>query len=152
MNGYIRGGHARYSLASGASRFLMGLDTAHLGDAEVGAGQQRYCPLATSRLRIGIRRFAIRDFELAAEVSRRHAHTAGERFDVKRLRVLSIDRVADAARAGEVAKTLSRGGSAGHVRGRATPIGVAQRHWASRRTTASYATPAFGWGDARRLL
>jgi hypothetical protein len=45
---------------------------------------------------------------------------AGERLDVQRLRVLPVDPVSDAAQQREVAQVLRRGGSAGHLRDRAT--------------------------------
>jgi hypothetical protein len=48
------------------------------------------------------------------------ARAAGERLDVQRLRVLPVDPVADAAQPREVAQVLHRGGSAGHLRDRAT--------------------------------
>ena len=47
-------------------------------------------------------------------------HAAGERLDVQRLRVLPVDPVADAAQPREVAQALRLGGSAGHLRDRAT--------------------------------
>jgi putative membrane protein len=56
-------------------------------------------------------------------VSGRHVRVAGERFDVQRLRVLPVDPVADAAQPREIAQVLLRGGSAGHLRDRATPQG-----------------------------
>jgi hypothetical protein len=43
---------------------------------------------------------------------------AGERLDVKRLRVLAVDPVADATKQREVTQVLRRGGSAGHMRNR----------------------------------
>jgi hypothetical protein len=51
---------------------------------------------------------------------------AGERLDVQRLRVLPVDPVADAAQPREVAQALRRGGSAGHLRDRATSQGPAR--------------------------
>jgi hypothetical protein len=50
----------------------------------------------------------------------RHVRTPGERLDVQRLRILPVDPVADAAQPREVAQVLRRGGSAGHLRDRAT--------------------------------
>jgi hypothetical protein len=44
----------------------------------------------------------------------RHVCAAGERLDVKRLCVLPVDPIADAAQPREVAQVLVRGGSAGH--------------------------------------
>jgi hypothetical protein len=46
--------------------------------------------------------------------------TAGERLDVQRLGVLSVDPVADAAQPREIAQVLDRGGTAGHLRDGAT--------------------------------
>jgi hypothetical protein len=50
----------------------------------------------------------------------RHVRATGECLDVQRLRVLPVDPVADAAQPREVAQVLRRGGSAGHLRYRAT--------------------------------
>jgi hypothetical protein len=45
---------------------------------------------------------------------------ASERLDVQRLRVLPVDPVVKAAQPREVAQVMPRGGSAGHLRDRAT--------------------------------
>jgi hypothetical protein len=57
---------------------------------------------------------------LAAEVPGRHVRIAGERLDIQRLGVLAVDPVADAAQPGKVAQVLLVGGSASHLRDRAT--------------------------------
>ena len=93
---------------------------ADLGDAEVAAPQQRHRALDAPRHQVAVRRLAVGQPELAAEVPGRHVHAAGERLDVQRLRVLPVDPVADAAQPREVAQALLRGGSAGHPRDRAT--------------------------------
>ena len=51
-----------------------------------------------------VRRFAVGEPELAAEVPGRHVLAAGERLDVQRLRVLPVDSVADAAQPHEVGR------------------------------------------------
>jgi hypothetical protein len=45
---------------------------------------------------------------------------AGECLDVQRLRVFSVDPIADTAQPREVAQMLRRSGPAGHLRNRAT--------------------------------
>jgi hypothetical protein len=50
----------------------------------------------------------------------RHVRAAGECLDVQRLLVLPVDPVANAAQPREVAQVLRCGGSAGHLRDRAT--------------------------------
>src|SRR5205807_8892525 len=87
-----------------------------LGDAEVATTQQRHRALDAPRHQVAVRRLAVGEPELAAEVPGRHVRAAGERLDVQRLRVLSVDPVADAAQPREVAQVLRRGGSAGHLR------------------------------------
>jgi len=69
---------------------------------------------------VAVRRLAVGEPELAAEVPGRHVRAAGERLDVQRLRVLPVDPVADPAQPREVAQVLRRGGSAGYLRDRAT--------------------------------
>jgi hypothetical protein len=91
-------------------------------------GLRRYVLRRTQRHRafdapghqVAVRRLAVGEPELAAEVPGRHVHAAGERLDVQRLRVLPVDPVANAAQPREVAQVLRRGGSAGHLRNRAT--------------------------------
>ena len=87
---------------------------ADLGDAEVAAPQQRHRPLDAPRHQVAVRRLAVGEPELAAEVPGRHVRAAGERLDVQRLRVLAVDPVANPAQPREVAQVLRRGGTAGH--------------------------------------
>src|SRR5271155_4812113 len=103
--------------AEGAQRRVADCDT-DLGDAEVATTQQRHRALDAPRHQIAVRRIAVCEPELAAEVPGRHVRTAGERLDVQRLRVLPVDPVADAAQPCEVAQMLVRGGSAGHTQDR----------------------------------
>ena len=110
---------------------------ADLGDAEVAAAQQRHRALDAPRHQVGVRRLAVGEPELAAEVPGRHVHAAGERLDVQRLRVLPVDPVADAAQPREVAQVLRRGGSAGHLRDRATSHRSCLAPLASRPHSAS---------------
>src|SRR5262249_39008027 len=86
-----------------------------LGDAEVAAAQQRHRALNPPRHQVAVRRFAVGEPELAAEVPGRHVRAAGERLDVQRLRVLPVDPVADAPQPREVAQVLRCGGPAGHL-------------------------------------
>src|ERR671930_672929 len=88
---------------------------ADLGDAEVATAQQRHRSLDAPRHEVAVRRFAVGEPELAAEVPGRHVRVAGERLDVQRLRVLPVDPVADAPQSREVAEVLLRGGTAGHA-------------------------------------
>ena len=83
---------------------------ADLGDAEVATTQQRHRALDPPRHQVAVRRLAVGEPELAAEVPGRHVRAAGERLDVQRLRVLPVDPVADAAQPREVAQVLRRGG------------------------------------------
>ena len=110
--------------AEGAQRRAADRET-DLGDAEVATTQQRHRALDAPRHQVGVRRLAVGEPELAAEVPGRHVRAAGERLDVQRLRVLPVDPVADAAQPREVAQVLRRGGSAGHLRDRATSQGPA---------------------------
>ena len=79
---------------------------ADLGDAEVAAAQQRHRALDAPRHQVAVRRLAVGELELAAEVPGRHVRAAGERLDVQRLRVLPVDPVADPAQPREVAQVL----------------------------------------------
>ena len=99
---------------------------ADLGDAEVATTQQRHRALDAPRHQIAVRRLAVGEPELAAEVPGRHVRAAGERLDVQRLRVLPVDPVANAAQPREVAQVLRCGGSAGHLRDHATSHRSAQ--------------------------
>src|SRR5439155_9763459 len=90
------------------------------GDAEVATAQQRHRALDTPRHQVRVRRLAVREPELAAEVPGRHVRATGERLDVQWLRVLPVHPVADAAQPGEVAQALLLGGAAGHLRDGAT--------------------------------
>jgi hypothetical protein len=74
---------------------------------------------------MGVRRLAVGEPELAAEVPGRQVRAAGERLDVQRLRVLPVDPVADAAQPRTVTQVLRRRWAAGHLRGRATRAGGA---------------------------
>src|SRR4029453_18255655 len=82
--------------AEGAKRSAADLET-DLSDAEVTTAQQRHRALDAPRHQIGVRRLAVSEPELAAEVPGRHVHTPGQRLDVQRLRVLPVAPVADAA-------------------------------------------------------
>ena len=82
--------------AEGAERRAADLE-ADVGDAEVAATQQRHRALDAPRHQVGVRRLAVGEPELAAEVPGRHVHAAGERLDVQRLGVLPVDPVANAA-------------------------------------------------------
>ena len=95
--------------AEGAQRRAADRET-DLGDAEVAAAQQRHRSLDAPRHQIAVRRLAVGEAELAAEMPGRHVRAAGERLDVQRLRVLPVDPVADAAQPREVAQVLRRGG------------------------------------------
>ena len=79
---------------------------ADLGDAEVAATQQRHRPLDAPRHEVAVRRLAVGQPELAAEVPGRHVRVARERLDVQRLRVLAVDPVTDAAQPREVLQVL----------------------------------------------
>ena len=82
---------------------------ADLGDAEVAATQQRHGPLDAPRHQVAVRRLAVGEPELAAEVPGRHVRAAGQRLDVERLRVLPVDPVANPAQQGEIAQVLRFG-------------------------------------------
>ena len=79
---------------------------ADLGDAEVAAAQQRHRALDAPRHQVAVRRLAVGEPELAAEVPGRHVRAAGQRLDVQRLGVLPVDPVADPAQPREVAQAL----------------------------------------------
>src|SRR5689334_23787877 len=100
--------------AEGAQRRAADLE-ADLGDAEIAAAQQRHRALDAPGHQVGVRRLAVGELELAAEVTSRHVHAAGKRLDVQRLRVLPVDPVADATQQREVAQVLRLGGTAGHL-------------------------------------
>src|SRR2546425_6792064 len=123
--------------AEGAQRRAADCET-DVGDAKVAAPQQRHRPLDAPRHHVAVRRLAVGDPELAAEVPGRHVRAAGERLDVQRPRVLPVDPVADPAQPREVAQVLRRGGSVGHLRDRV--LGH------SPHPTAE------GWGRGRRAL
>ena len=116
------GRHADQLGEAGAERTQRGAADREtdLGDAEVATTQQRHRPLDAPRHQVAVRRLAIGEPELAAEMPGRHVRAASERLDVQRPRVLSVDPVANAPQPGEVAQVLLRGGSAGHRRDRAT--------------------------------
>src|SRR3990170_2927448 len=69
---------------------------ADLGDAEVATTQQRHRALDAPRHQVAVRRLAVGEPELAAEVPGRHVRAAGEHLDVQRLRVLPVDPVTEA--------------------------------------------------------
>ena len=111
---------------------------ADLGDAEVATAQQRHRALDAARHQVAVRRLAVGEPELAAEVPGGHVHAAGERLDVQRLCVLPVDPVADAAQEREVAQVRGGGGGAdAHIRDRATSHGGCPV-----RSAAGTATPA----------
>ena len=83
---------------------------ADLGDAEVAATQQRHRALDAPRHQVAVRRLAVGEPELAAEVPGRHVRAARERLDVQRLRVLPVHPVANATQPREVAQVLLGGG------------------------------------------
>lgn len=92
----------------------------NLGHAEIATSQQRHRALDAARHQVGVRRLAVGDLELTAEVAGGHVRVAGQRLDVQRLGVLAVDAIADAAQAREVAQVLIVAGSAGHPCDRAT--------------------------------
>jgi hypothetical protein len=100
--------------AEGAQRRAADRET-DLGNAEVATTQQRHRALDAPRHQIGVRRLAVGEPELAAEVPGRHVRAAGERLDVQRLRVLPVDPVANATQPRQVAQALRRRPSAGHL-------------------------------------
>src|SRR5512133_386433 len=116
-----------------------------LGDAEVATTQQGHRAFDASGHQIAVRRLAVGEPELAAEVPGRQVGAAGQGLDVQRLGVLPVDPVADATQQREVAQVLRRRGSAGHLRDRAT----------SRRSCpaplASGPTPSPLWPSPLRL-
>src|ERR687896_2016270 len=67
--------------AEGAERRAADLE-ADLGDAEVVTAQQRHRALDAPRHQVAVRRLAVGEPELAAEVPGRHVRAAGERLDV----------------------------------------------------------------------
>ena len=105
--------------AEGAQRRAADRET-DLGDAEVATTQQRHRALDAPRHQVAVRRLAVGDPELAAEVPGRHVRAAGERLDVQRLCVLPVDPVADAAQSREVAQVIRLGGPTGHMQDRTT--------------------------------
>jgi hypothetical protein len=105
--------------AEGAQRRAADRET-DLGDAEVATTEQRHRALDAPRHQIAVRRLAVGEPELAAEVPSRHVRAAGERLDVQRLRVLPVDPIADAAQPREITQVLRRGRSARHRPDRAT--------------------------------
>src|SRR5215212_9651634 len=82
--------------------------------------KQRHRALDAPRHEVAVRRLAVGEPELAAEVTGRHVRAAGERLDVQRLRVLPVYPVANAAQEREVTQVLRCSGSAGHLRDHAT--------------------------------
>ena len=82
--------------AEGAQRRAADRET-DLSDAEVATTQQRHRALDAPRHEVAVRGLAVGEPELAAEVPGRHVRAAGERLDVQRVRVLTVDPVADAA-------------------------------------------------------
>ncbi len=70
---------------------------ADLSNAEVATTQQRHCSLDAARHQVAVRRLAVGEPELAAEMSGRHMSVVGERLDVQRIGVLPIDPVANPA-------------------------------------------------------
>src|SRR5439155_25172190 len=105
--------------AEGAQRRAADGET-DLGDAEIATTQQRHRALDAPRHQVAVRRLAVGEPELAAEVPGRHVRVAGERLDVQRVGVLPVDPVSNAAEQREVAQVLRRDGSAGHARDRTT--------------------------------
>src|SRR6059058_3448688 len=85
-----------------------------LGEAEAATTQQRHRALDAPSHQVAVRRFAVRDPELAAEMAGRHVRVAGEGLDVERLGVLPVDAVASPAQEGKVAQVLGRGRFAAH--------------------------------------
>ena len=95
--------------AEGAQRRTADRET-DLGDAQVATAQQRHRALDPPRHQIAVRRLAVRQPELPAEMPGRHVRAAGERLDVQRLRVFAVDAVAHAAQPREVLEALLRSG------------------------------------------
>src|SRR5690606_18274617 len=73
-----------------------------------------------ARHQVAVRRLAVGEAELAAQVSGRHVHAPGQCLDVQRPRVLAVDAVPDAAQPREVAQVRWCGGFAAHSCDRAT--------------------------------
>ena len=120
--------------AEGAQRRAADLE-ADVGDAEVASAQQRHRSLDAPRHQVGVRRLAVGEPELPAEVPGRHVHAAGQRLDVQRLRVLPVDPVADAPQQRQVAQCCCARGGAGHVRNRAMRHGSCRAAQATRAAT-----------------
>src|SRR4051812_35380715 len=101
----------REARAERAQRRAANLE-ADLRDAELATPQQRHRSFDAPRHQVRVRRLAIGEAELTAQVPRRHVRAARERLDVKRLRVLAVHPVADAAQPSEVIQV--------HIRNRAS--------------------------------
>jgi len=95
---------------------------ADLGDTEVATAQKRHGAFDAPGHQVPLRRLAVGEPELPAEVPGRHVRAAGERLDIQRLCILPIDPVADPAQPGKVAQVLRLGGSASH------PCSLSIRH------------------------
>src|SRR5450755_567642 len=126
--------------AEGAQRRAANRET-DLGDAEVATTQQRHRALDPPRHQVAVRRLAVGEPELAAEVPGRHVRAAGERLDVERLRILPIDPVANATQPRKITQVLRLGRCARHARrlaqrARAAAIGTLMR--SSNRCAAGY--------------
>jgi hypothetical protein len=92
----------------------------HLGDAEITPPQQGHRPLDAAGHQIAVRRLAVRQLELTAQVTGRHVRPARECLDVERLRVVAIDAIAHPAQQREITQALHLIRFAGHPRDRAT--------------------------------
>ena len=87
--------------------------------ANAPADTRRYVPgdMPTSSVkRVAVRRFAVGEPELAAEMSGRYVRVASERLDVQRMRMLSVDPVANSAQTREVVQMRLQGGPASHTK------------------------------------
>src|SRR5215217_38731 len=80
----------------------------HLGGARIVAEQKRHRSFDPARHEVAVRRLAVGEAELAAQVPGRHMHAERERLDVEGLRVLTVDPVANTAQQREIAKMLWR--------------------------------------------
>jgi len=89
---------------------------ADLSNAEVATTQQRHCSLDAARHKVAVRRLAVSESELAAEMSGRHIRVVGKHLDVQRIRVIPVDPVANSAQTHQVPQVRLQSGSAGHQR------------------------------------
>lgn len=92
---------------------------AHFGHREFPTTQQRHRTLDPSGHEIRVRRFTICAPKLTTEVPGRHVYPAGEVLDVQRIRILTVDSVANTAQHGEITQVSFTGGTGTHLCNRA---------------------------------